>query len=173
MKTLQATVSLASTLLLVVLASASANTAPISPTDAFQMLKSLAGEWTGTVAEPDSGPPVTVIYRVTAGGSAVEELLFPGTAHEMVTMYHLDAGQVVLTHYCAMGNQPRMALEPDSTAGKLVFHFVSAGNLASPDAVHMHSGTITFMDPDRIEASWDVFEKGAKVGENKFFLTRK
>jgi hypothetical protein len=147
--------------------------AAISGHDAFQLLKGLAGEWSGTVTDADSGPPVTVIYRVTAGGSAVEELLFPGTSHEMVTMYHLDLGRLVLTHYCAMGNQPRMALSAGSTPEKLSFDFESAGNLASPDATHMHSGWIRILNADRIEAAWDIFEKGAEIAENRFFLTRK
>lgn len=150
-----------------------AATEPITDAEAFARLKQLPGEWTGTVTKRDTGPAVTVVYRLTAGGSVVEERLFPGTAHEMVTMYHLDGGKLVLTHYCAMGNQPRMSLAPDSTRQSLIFAFESAGNLASPDAMHMHCGTIKLVDADTLEAIWEVHDKGAKIGENRFFLRRK
>jgi hypothetical protein len=146
---------------------------PISGPDAFTLLKSLAGEWTGHVTEKDTGPAVTVIYRVTAAGSVVEERLFPGTSHEMVTMYHLDGAKLVLTHYCAAGNQPHMTLAPESMRQQLVFAFESATNLASPGAMHMHSGRLRLIDANTLEAAWDVFEKGAKTGENRFFLKRK
>jgi hypothetical protein len=150
-----------------------ASPAAVAPADAFALLKSLAGEWSGRVVDRATGPAATVVYRVTAGGSVVEERLFPGTDHEMVTMYHLDGAKLVLTHYCAMGNQPRMVLAPDSTRERLVFTFESAGNLASPDATHMRSGWIRFVDADTLEAGWEVFGQGAKIGENLFFLSRR
>ena len=39
-----------------------------------------------------------VSYRVTSGGSAVEEILAGGTPHEMVTMYHLDGPRLLDAH---------------------------------------------------------------------------
>ena len=48
-----------------------------------------------------------MVYGVTAAGTAVMEALFPETDHEMLTVYHLEGNDLVLTHYCAMGNQPR------------------------------------------------------------------
>ena len=36
------------------------------------------------------------------------ETVFPGSPHEMVTVYHADGPDLVLTHYCMEGNQPRM-----------------------------------------------------------------
>src|SRR5262245_10645743 len=62
------------------------------PKAAFTRLKALAGEWNCAAHEPGHGgdKPLKINYRVTANGSAVMETLFPGTDHEMVTMYHLD-----------------------------------------------------------------------------------
>lgn len=47
----------------------------------------------------------SVRYEVGSGGTIVRELLFPGTEHEMLSVYHLGGGQLVATHYCAVGNQ--------------------------------------------------------------------
>lgn len=74
----------------------------------FEALKKLAGDW---VEVGKDGKPTDTIFssfRVTAGGSVIEETVFPGSEHEMVTMYHLDGPDLVLTHYCDFGNQPRM-----------------------------------------------------------------
>lgn len=146
----------------------------ITAADAFALLKSLAGEWTGNTSGRNAGgPSVAVVYRPTAAGSVVEERLFPGTTHEMVTMYHLDGSKLIATHYCAMGNQPRLVLAPESTREELIFNFLSATNLTSPEARHMRGGRIRVVDGNSVEAAWEVFENGVKVGENRFFLRRR
>ncbi len=103
---------------------ASAGDKPTPAQAAFERLKGLAGEWRGRIGDREKGPAATVLFRTTAADHTVMETLFPGTAHEMVTMYHLEEGKLVLTHYCAAGNQPRMALTKKSTAGRarLQFH---------------------------------------------------
>jgi hypothetical protein len=138
---------------------------------AFERLKALAGDWEGTVTSKD-GPPVSVVYRVTSGGSVVLEDLFPGTEHEMITMYHLEGDALVLTHYCAMGNQPRMRLA-EATRETLRFDFAGGSNVAPANDVHMHSGRIAFLDADHIESEWAVFEGGKQSGTNRFFLSRR
>jgi hypothetical protein len=146
--------------------------AAADPKAALATLKSLAGSWTGTAGSGEHVGPATVIYRITAGGHVVQETLFPGTAHEMVTMYHLDGDRLLATHYCAMGNQPRFVLSADSSSDTLVFDFESITHAESPAAMHMHGGRIHQIDATRLEAVWVVFKDGAKVGENRFTLQR-
>jgi hypothetical protein len=76
----------------------------------FQKLKSLAGTWQGSTDMGQGPMPITVQYRVTSGGSAVEERLFADTPMEMVTIYHDKDGQLALTHYCSLCNRPSMTL---------------------------------------------------------------
>src|SRR5262245_50414962 len=97
-----------------------------SAQQALDRLKALVGTWDGHVAKPD-GPPGSVRYELIGGGSTVTERLFPGTAHEMMTVYHLDGDRLLATHYCTMGNQPVMKLEK-ATAGELSFGFVGGTN---------------------------------------------
>jgi hypothetical protein len=140
---------------------------------ALARLKSLAGEWRGHVVTED-GPAATVVYAVTAAGNAVTEALFPGTDHEMLTVYHLEGDDLVLTHYCAMGNQPRMKLA--GTAGtdpvELRFDFAGGTNMDPARDAHMHAGRMTLKGADRLEAEWAVYDKGKQTGANKFFMDR-
>src|SRR5262245_3514980 len=71
---------------------------------AFERFKQLAGEWVGK----GEGPGMHVTYRVTSGGTAVIETDAPGTEQEMVTIIHPDGDDLILTHYCMLGNQPQM-----------------------------------------------------------------
>src|SRR5690349_4484997 len=98
---------------------------------AFAKLKSLAGEWEGNT---DKGK-VRLSYEVISGGNAVAERETGAQMPEMLTVYHLDGNRLLLTHYCAAGNQPRMeATAFDPQTGELRFKFLDATNLASPGA---------------------------------------
>ena len=131
---------------------------------AFARLLALAGEWEGTVTAPD-GPPVKVRWEKTAGGNVMRETMFPGTGHEMVTMYHLDRGELVLTHYCVAGNQPRMKLVA-ATPGELAFDYTGGTNLDPAKDQHMH-------DDGRLETDWLEHAKGQPSVHRKFFLARR
>src|SRR5689334_19755011 len=103
---------------------------PPAPTNAgLEKLKKLAGTW--VVADSDGKPTDTVqsIIRVTSGGSAVHETIFPGQPHEMISVYTAEGSNVLLTHFCALGNQPRMKAEASSPSNQLVFRFAGGGNL--------------------------------------------
>jgi hypothetical protein len=52
---------------------------------------------------------VPVRFQVISGGSVVLET-FGRPGRETATVYHLDGGSLVATHYCAQGNQPRLRL---------------------------------------------------------------
>jgi hypothetical protein len=140
----------------------------------FNLIKELAGEWTGTAGEAGAGGvPTTVRYALTAGGSAVTEVMFQGTPHEMLTVYTMDGEDLVLTHYCAMGNQPRMRASGKSGEGRIVFDFAGGGNLRSATDAHMHSMVLTLLEPDHIRAEWTFYEKGEPAGVKVFDLRRK
>ncbi|HEV8111875.1 MAG TPA: hypothetical protein VGR31_03810 [Planctomycetota bacterium] len=143
----------------------------------FERIKSLAGEWTGPGPAEMGGAPMEVHYRVTSGGNAVEETIMPGSEHEMVSMYHLDGNQVMMTHYCAVGNQPRMVAVHDSSAGGNIstirFEYAGATNLASPQAGHMHQMEMTIDGKDHLTTHWTYFEGGKASHDATFDLKRK
>jgi hypothetical protein len=126
----------------------------------LERMKKLAGTW--VAADKDGKPTdqVVSVIKVTAAGSAVQETLFPGQPHEMVSMYHLDGADLVMTHYCALGNQPRMKADPKSPANQIRFLFAGGSNLDPAKDMHMHEGTLTFIDDDHIEFSGVAWANG-------------
>jgi hypothetical protein len=115
----------------------------------------------------------TVTYRVISGNSTVMETIMPGTDHEMVTMYHVDGDDLVLTHYCALGNQPRMKAQKDSKEGTLDFRCTGGSNMKCPTDAHMHSLVLTFVDADHINHEWALMKDGKIDHSVKFELARK
>ena len=139
----------------------------------LDVVKRLAGDWV-QVGE-DGQPTETVMstVKVTAGGSAVLEILFPGTDHEMVTVYHEDGPHLMLTHYCVKGNQPRMRALPESTEKRVVFRLTDGTNMKSEKDAHMHQGTIVWESDDHIRTEWLMYENGEQTYAAKFNLMRK
>lgn len=137
----------------------------------FEKIKSLAGRWEGKTS---SGNSATVTYVVVSDGSAVMETLSSQGESNMVTLYHLDGNRLIMTHYCAAGNQPRMRAVQASADGKQVsFAFQDATNLASPDAGHMVGLTLAWKDGDHITHAWTWQEKGKPDHTEQFQFTRK
>jgi len=145
----------------------------------FDDLKSLAGTWRGepegegeAAGEEHMGEVVHEI-RVSAAGTVVMETMGPGTEHEMINMYHLDGDDLMLTHYCAAGNQPIMRLDRQrSTPSKLVFDFAGGTNMDPAADHHIHSATITLIDGEHVESVWIPYSGGKQVGKMTFHLAR-
>ncbi len=143
-------------------------------TAAFERLKGLEGEWVGKAGHGSGEKTDAVVrYHVTADGSAVTETLFPGTPHEMLTVYTLDRGALVLTHYCAMHNQPRMKLRAGGPADELTFDFAGGANIDPAKDVFMHDAKIVFVDEDHLRGEWTGWSGGRKKDTTVFEMERK
>ncbi len=91
----------------------------------FEKLKALEGTWDANMLTPD-GEKTTVIYKVSANGSVVQETLFAGSPMEMINMYTVEGDAIVAQHYCSGDNQPALRLNAAKSKGDdLVFDFVS------------------------------------------------
>ncbi|HEY6842900.1 MAG TPA: hypothetical protein VI391_01940 [Thermoanaerobaculia bacterium] len=132
--------------------------------DAFNRMKTLAGTWNGKMGDM----AFTVTYRVIGGGSTIVETLFPGTPHEMMTVYTLDDGVLDATHYCDSGNQPALRYDAaKSTADTLVFDFVGVRG-PTPHG-YMHDAEFHLTGGDTLQAKWN----GVPAGDShEFKLTR-
>jgi len=123
----------------------------------FQRLASLVGTWQAT--GPD-GTPATITYRLVSDGTALLEEM----SHEgMITMYYPDGDAVMLTHYCAGNNQPRLrATGPSADGRTLRFDFQDITNLTDPKTEYMSDLTITFLDADHFRQEWTGTKEGEK-----------
>ncbi|MBX3388942.1 MAG: hypothetical protein KF691_05755 [Phycisphaeraceae bacterium] len=135
-------------------------------------VKSLQGTWNHVNNEGESHGQT--VFSVGSGGSTVREVMFPGTNHEMTNMYCMDGQALICTHYCAMGNQPRMAADASQAPSNdtLVFKFVSVSNLRSPTEEYMGEMWLTFKDPNTIQQRWKAFKGNDVKSDMVFTLTR-
>lgn len=139
---------------------------PAAPTNAgLEKMKTLVGTW--VAADKDGKPTdqVVSVIKLTAGGSAVHETLFPDQPQEMISVYTADGSDVVMTHYCVLGNQPRLKASAKSLKNKLEFEFAGGANLDPKKDKHMHSATFIFVDADHREVEGCGWENGGPAEE--------
>lgn len=142
---------------------------PPQDTSALEPVKQLAGTWEHY---DEKGKMIAVSeFRVTSGGNAVREILFPGQPHEMTNMYHMDKGALVMTHYCAGGTQARMKA-PGLKDGRIVYAADSVSNLTVPGQSYMGEMTLVLKDQDTVQQEWTSIE-GAKRSTKTFTMKRK
>jgi len=134
----------------------------------FDQLKSLAGSWEG---KNSMGQSVQVSYRMTAGGSALMSEIV-GHGETMISMINFDGpNRLLLTHYCAVGNQPRMQASASPDGKTITFNFLDATNLDSPQSGHMDHVVIALLGPDHHTEEWNFIDHGKETKEF-FDLTR-
>ncbi len=174
--------NLRTTALALTLAVAGAGTAPAGdpgpqPLDPgasaalFERFKGLAGRWKG---KSTRGWEEESVVKLIAGGSVVDVASSgapPGS--EMRTVYHMDRGRLMLTHYCIAKNQPRLvATAFDAKTGTARFEFVDGTNLPSRDIGHMDKVEVRFLDNDRVSERWTWYEKGKESWMEEVELRR-
>lgn len=157
------------TLLITILAA----TFAVAQTDAqkaFTAIKSMPGSWEGKSAD---GRPLQVTFKVVSGGSAVISEIMGQGPEDMISMFSLDGpNKLLFTHYCSVGNQPRMqaSVSPD---GKIItFDFLDATNLKSMDDGHMQRMVLTLIDENHHTEDWTFIDHGKEM-KRLFDLRRK
>ena len=91
----------------------------------------------------------------------------------MVTVYHRDVDQLMLTHYCHVGNQPRMRTKGVDDFCELFFDFAGGTNLDPARDTHMHSLRMRFIDADHVHSEWQLYRDGKAAAKYEFDLVRK
>lgn len=139
---------------------------------AFERFKALAGRWAGSSTE---GWKDEVEFSVIARGSVVMAVsafeAHPGET--MVTMFHLDRGRLMLTHYCVAGNQPRLvATELAGDGSELTFTWLDGTGLASRDEGHMDRVAIRFAEDGSYSSRWTWYRDGESSWMEEIRLER-
>lgn len=149
------------------------NSSEVQASAAFARLKTLAGEWQSVGPK---GEVSRISVQVISGGSAVMETfssdMLPPNSGNMVTIYYIDGGDLVLTHYCIAHNQPHLrATRYDAKTGELDFDFVNGGNISTGNEGHMHSMKMRFIDDRHYSGEWEFMQdKSPKFTEESQFI---
>jgi hypothetical protein len=137
-------------------------------------VKKLEGAW--TMKDEKGTEIVASVFTVSSGGTVVREVMFPGSEHEMTNVYHMDGADIIVTHYCAAGNQPRMRCTSPGL-DRLTFEYDSVSNYV-PGGFHGKSGfmgkvALVFIDNDHVNQVWTHYVDGQAGEPMTFALTRK
>jgi hypothetical protein len=136
--------------------------------EAFDRLATLKGEWSGE----QEGVKVSLIYTLTANGSALMEEFRPEKGAVMITMFTVDGDHLIATHYCSAKNQPQMITSAVTDVQKpLAFSLARVTGLKSPDDWHNTGLTVIQEDNDHLTQEWTYESKG-KSGKRIFRYTR-
>ena len=123
----------------------------------FAKLQTLVGEWEGKTA---AGRALKVSYRLTAANTVLVETWTLGPQRESLTLYYMDNESLLATHYCPVGNQPRLRFKEGGSASLFAFEFVSATNLPKPEVAHQHRFEMELLDANSFARSETYLENG-------------
>jgi hypothetical protein len=142
---------------------------------AFESLKQLAGEWSGTSTQGWEG---THTMEIIAAGTAILSASridpHPGAHDTMATIFHMDGDRLLLTHYCVARNHPRLVATSVSDDGRVIeFAFLDATNLRSRDDGHMDRAVYTIESSDRYRSRWTFYQKGQERWMEDIVNTRR
>jgi hypothetical protein len=91
----------------------------------------------------------------------------------MVTVFYVDGSRLMLTHFCAAKNQPRLvatAFEDDGA--RITFTFLDATGIPSRDTGHMDKVVFRFVDSDHFTSQWRWYQAGKEKWLEEIELTR-
>ncbi|HJR60416.1 MAG TPA: hypothetical protein VJ813_13475 [Vicinamibacterales bacterium] len=128
------------------------------------------------MAPATTGRQSTVRFELSANGTVLVEHYanpaLPGGGR-MMSAYHLDGQDLLLTHYCIARNQPTLRADRfDAAARELQFEFLRATNLTTPDAGHMRRAKYRVIDGDNFVTEWEFFDRGVKTTTEVESFTR-
>lgn len=109
---------------------------PVDASQAFGTVRSLVGVWR-LVGKEENG--FEIVFEEAAGGSVIVETWIINQTKRSFSVYHRDGAQVIATHYCPIGNQPRLALVSGGNGTPLRFAFQDVTNLESPTTSHLRT----------------------------------
>lgn len=141
---------------------------------AFAFLKTLAGDWERASGDHEHGSTSRwVSFKVTAAGSSIIETYNAGQPSEMVSIYHMDGKELLLTHYCALKNAPVMKFEKSDKPGEIRFAFHGGTNFDPKVDAHVHQGAFEIKDKNTVESNFTAFANGKPQPIGRAILKRK
>ncbi len=150
--------------------------APSEAQKSFDVLRTLAGSWEGSLTTTPPSPEVNgthmkVQIRVTSRGNALmHEMTMAGRPDDPITMLYLDGERLMLTHYCDAGNRPRMAGKASGDGKSVAFEVLDVSG--STQRGHMADTVFTIVDANHHIEEWTFLFPGQKPMTGRFDLQR-
>jgi len=134
---------------------------------AFELMKTLAGSWEGTIM----GMSTQITIRVTSSGNAIlHEATGTGRPDNPITMFYIDGDRLLLTHYCDAGNRPRMVGKTSPDGKTVEFDFLDVSG--STQRGMMNHMVFTMIDANHHSEAATYMLPGNKPMVGQFVLTR-
>ena len=139
----------------------------------FDVLKGLAGSWTGSVTtdphNPDIEGPIQVTMRVASRGSLLEHEIAPGGVPEP-SMIYVEGDRLTLVHYCEAGNRPRLVARSSADPKMVDFEFADLSGSTKP--VYLQHFVFTIVSADHHIEDWTFQLPDGKQLHARFDLKR-
>ena len=142
----------------------------------FEKLKALTGSWEGTVTpippvKEFAGARVKVMIRETSRGNALlHEMTIAGIPDDPITLFYLDGDRLMMTHYCDMGNRPRMVGKIAPDGNTVAFQMVDVSG--STQRGHMSDAVFTIVDANHHLEEWTSNAPGGQRMMGRLDLQR-
>ena len=151
----------------------------MSAEEAFDFFTTIDGTWNATTVTVPAGTSKDkgetkqskISYETLANGTAVMATYFKGSPMQMIDMIHQDGSEMVrLTHYCAVGNQPRMKFVKSDKPGVIQFAFDGGSNMDVDG--HVHDSSVRILDSDHFEVESRLWSDGQHAMTTYFAISR-
>ena len=136
--------------------------------ESFADLKQLVGVWR-QADKPQS--PLRIRFSLTAGGTVLVEEWLRGDQPHSLTLYHRDGPDLLATHYCPQGNQPRLIASFPTTGKALQLNFRDATDLDAAQESHLVQLGFAFTGPDRMTRA-ETYREGGTDEASELHLVR-
>ena len=136
-----------------------------SAEEALAVLKSFKGAW--VIQSGEKTLPFKMTYDTGSKESIVTELF-----GKELSVFYRDGNNLLMTHFCNAGNQPRLKLKQGSHSGQLEFEMYDITNLDDPtEGSHVQRAVYNVVNDKRIELEL-VWSKGKSEKSEKYVLIR-
>jgi hypothetical protein len=131
---------------------------------ALETFKGFDGKW--AIRSGQKTLPIEMTYEIGSKGSVVTEQF-----GKELSVFYRDGQSLYMTHFCNVGNQPRLRLRENGRPGVFEFEKFDITNLQSADADHVERVVYRIIDDKTMDL--EIVWKNRKSEESeKYTLTR-
>jgi hypothetical protein len=132
---------------------------------AFDAFKSFNGKW--SIQSDGKLLPIEMTYDNGSKNSIVAEQF-----GKELSVFYRDGQDLLMTHFCNVGNQPRLKLKGDSKIGYLEFVTFDVTNLENQETPHVQKVVYHIINEKHIELEL-VWKLGKSERSEKYILNKK